>query len=166
MLFRSAFFRNDSVFYAHKNGSWQVERLDDMKENTDVVISIDSNDVPHLLYKDNNYRLIYAYYDESWVFETLVEDSGPQQGVRIEIDKNDKPHIFYSYADESNTEGNNLYVNYLYKEDGTWYNETVCYGGEGDFALDSSNKPHICFGLCKADTGSEQCELIRYSYRC
>jgi len=159
----TAFFRDDSVYYAYKNESWHMEELEGMRESSDVDIALDSMDNPHLIYKSSNDELRYAYYDSGWNFETLDEDSGPQQGVRIVIDENDVIHVYYSFCDEENTEGNNLYAIYMYKDE-EWHTENVCYGGEGDIDVDNEYNPHICFGLAKPDS-DEECEIIRYAYR-
>ena len=137
------------VYYLVKDLSGGVSldmTVDDSVAVGDCSIAIDSNDNPHICYRDERGSgLKYAYFDGiTWQIETIVSEGGGS--CSIAIDSNDKSHIVY--------QGHSLEEGIRYA---TRYKpvigpprteiETVRSGWGGDFsiAIDSNDIPHFSY---------------------
>lgn len=128
--------------------SWKTETVEkgSFPESLDA-IAIDSNDQPHIAYRDdNNKSLKYAVLDEStntWNIQTVDKNGNVGRNPSLELDSDDDPHITYINL---TSEGNHL--KYASFDGNSWNIQTVTgeeTGGYNSLALDSSDIPHIAF---------------------
>jgi PKD repeat protein len=138
------------------SGDWRIETVDcDGIVGWGPSIAIDSNDNPHIGYRDRtNEKLKYAKWTgSSWTFENVATVTGPGADNNLALDSNDNPHFsFRRYPS----------LSYEYASwDGTKWRidvlESKYHIGEyGSIAIDQNDIPHISYG----DTAS--CHL-RYA---
>ncbi len=113
---------------------------DDNKFYTEI--SIDSRDIPHLVYYDESDGTIkYAVFDNNeWKIEKVDSiKGGIIDWLRniIKVDSKDKPHVLYD------TRNNLKYAYYNGKE---WKSENVSgYTDEFNMVIDNKNLPHVVY---------------------
>ncbi|MCP4229756.1 MAG: T9SS type A sorting domain-containing protein [bacterium] len=138
---------------------WQTETVDDPEDTPWATsIALDSNDYPHIVYRQDgyDYDVEYARWDgNQWQLETINEPGDYGGDVSIAIDSGDNPHIvFRDYA--------NTALMYAKKSGSSWQIETVdsegAVGGQASIALDSGDNPHISY----FDWTNEQLKYARW----
>ena len=132
---------------------WEIETVETLGSFGHLysVIALDSDDNPHIAYQDyTTEKLKYAYKSgDSWVTETVDNDSPTGEECAIALDSDGNPHISY-YYEENYGDG---VLRYAYKDNGGWHITTVDDGGVADdnvgdysgIAIDSGNYPHIVY---------------------
>lgn len=126
-----------AVKYASWNGSsWEIETVESGASDPSLVI--DSNDIPHIVYRSSN-NLRYAILDGSvWEHET-VSQSGVGHTALV-LDSFDYPHIAFQ---------SNMDLHYAFWNGSAWEASIVdSIGQTGAFAsidLDSANNPHMVY---------------------
>ena len=137
--------------YASKAGGvWTIETADNVYNNGRTAkLVIDSNDVPHLAYYDQNEDKLDLKYATKvggvWTTETVDGPDITGYLCRIAVDASGNPHVSYG----SWTTGE---LKYATKSGGAWSIETVPTGPTtptspigSDITVDASGKPHIAF---------------------
>ncbi len=150
--------------YAHWNGTTWVSETVDTDGGWDSYIVVDSQDRPHIAYRDakgfSGTAVKYAHWDGStWQIDTIAAlvSSISSRDTTLALDTNDLPHISYSVAD-SGDDPDYLYHAYQAARGGDWLTETVetgYYIGDNVIALDKAGNPRILYYAIYA-TGSEE----------
>ena len=121
-----------------------------------ISLTLDSNDLPHLSYR-NNSKIQYSYFDgNNWSHEILSDSLGSSISS-IKTDSTDNPHIIYR---------KNNFLKYVFWNGTGW--TTMSVGPQGntwhaldmDLALSDSDTPHICYWK----SASSNMGKIAYAY--
>ncbi|MCW3998697.1 MAG: hypothetical protein NWE93_00475 [Candidatus Bathyarchaeota archaeon] len=147
----SDFYVNNSYYetiYLKSNyvvwdgANWSAQSLDPAIINGNF--ALDSNNLPHIIYLDNNI-LKYAFFNgDNWIFQTI--DSSATSFSTV-LDSKGNPQTVYT------TYGNGIsYLKYAHLEGSRWSNKVITYlntTGHGhksvSIALDSSDNPQIIY---------------------
>jgi hypothetical protein len=142
---------NHKLNYAFWNGSaWEMKEVDTSEEVWKCSLALDSNNYPHISYERISETLPAIKYaswtGSTWKIENVAElrDNALEGKNILILDSNESPHIVFH--DPAKTPGSYPLVKYAKKAAGSWTVKTIDkdYSG-GSFALDSNDKPHICY---------------------
>ena len=141
---------------AHAVSAWTIQTVGPSTNGEPISLAIGSNGNPHIAYSNypntdeqsGTWNITYASWNGSaWNIQTIA----PQirgQGSHLALDSDNNPHICYDYSSPFESE-----LNYASWTGSNWTIQTVdsvvasstFYGDS--FALDSSNYPHILYGV-------------------
>lgn len=128
--------------YARYDGSiWHIETVGSAQPGG-TLIALDSADLPHIVYANNN-STMHTYYDGmTWQVEVLDSPGAlTKQYASIALDSVDQLHIAYY--------NQNSELIYAYYATGTWYSQTVTQVGFDTtpliLKLDRADQPHILY---------------------
>lgn len=119
---------------------WHYEIVD-AAGGSGVFLDLDSQDFPHLSYRDSEGDLKYAQRTvNGWRLETV--DTGDFQETSLVVDRSDAPHI--SYYDATNQS-----LKYAFRDAAGWHTEVVDDSGErglgSSIAVDSQGTIHMTY---------------------
>jgi hypothetical protein len=113
---------------------------------------LDSTNKPHVtytFYDGTGKYLVYSYQDTEWTKENIdVLPTGYGFDCKsIALDSSDNPHISYCVRKNSPYDHD---LKYTYKDDSTWYFETIDTEGEycgssNSIVIDTSDIPHVTY---------------------
>ena len=131
----------ETVNYLYRNDQgWQVDIVEeDIGFNAFTSIALDSDNRPHLAYRDYRVLRYATKSDTGWVVEIL----GPQgEYTSIAVDSDDNPHIGYQ-----SWEGDGMA--YAHHDGTDWYFESADPDGEAglynSMVLDQAGYPHLTY---------------------
>jgi hypothetical protein len=116
-------------------------------------LALDDSNKPHVAYtfyyEGGNRYLVYSYQDAEWTKENIdVLPTGYYfRNKSIALDSSGRPHISYCVGQYPPTDYD---LKYTYKDDSTWYFETI--DTEGDYCgrfnsigIDTGDIPHVSY---------------------
>ena len=140
-----------TVNYTHFDGtSWVREKVEAVTWPHGISLSLDSNDVPHIVYADSEDDILkHAYRDQTgWTIEPVDYGRFHVNVHSFALDSKDMPHI--TYFDIVNED-----LRYAHLEGGTWVNETVDSEGNtgrvSSVAVDLDDRPQVAYWDATAD---------------
>ena len=151
-----------ATYYAVWNDTgscWDREMIDEFSSTfltAKGCLDLDSNDRPHVAYRNDSDQILYAYKDDDGVWRGQENTTKPDRISystatldnfwSMTLDSNDIPHISWAYS----TSGSWLY--YATLSGGNWVRTNVSSetslgsnsGMDTYVEVDSNNNPHIC----------------------
>lgn len=105
--------------------NWQYEIIDTQSSPKFNSLTVDYNNMPHVIYEKNCRRsLVYAYRDDiGWqaeIIDSVID--GFYFAFSIVCDTNNRPHICYACRHGSLDK---TYICYAHRQDGKWFINTV-----------------------------------------
>ena len=149
------------VYYtSNSSGEWTTEEVD--KAGRDCGIDVDSNNVPHVTYRDFKEGLIkYAYKNNGlWDIQTVATNVGSDEGLRMAIDSGDNPHIVYNDNEQEK-------LMHAVLQDDFWTKEIINRMGIPSIVIDHQDQIHVAHGHSVEvyDALHEEIEILQYSVR-
>jgi len=152
-------YGGQQLYHAWRNGSWQVETVDDgPRVGAYASLDLDADGYAHISYRDaDNTSLKYAYADAGgWHLQTLDNSGDVGEYTSIALDSSGHPHIIY--YDETAA-----LLRYTYQNATGWHTETIATGigypgPHSSLTLDGGDRPHVSLY-----SGTEN--ALMYAYR-
>lgn len=137
-----------NIVHAYREGGdWKQEKISEWGEyyssNVYPAITIDNEDVLHLVFYGQDKNVIYAKKDNgSWQKQTVVEGASPQDVTQIVLDNNNDPHITFAQPYKEA-----MGMVYAKLSNGEWEVQGITEKWQNSFslALDSQNGPHVSY---------------------
>ena len=133
--------------YAYRNASgWYTETVDSAGFSGGCTgeytsLALDGSGHPHISYRDQRLRILYAAMSESggWCCEQVDWSADSQGPTSLALDELGSPHIGYEWAPGAVPPG----VRYAYK-DTIWHIDVLGIGGQApSLALDPNGQPRL-----------------------
>ncbi|MFQ5997486.1 MAG: hypothetical protein ACE5KP_07685 [Dehalococcoidales bacterium] len=167
-------------------GEWSVSIVDgDTRAGGDTGIAVDSDNRPHIVYRDyGNASVKYAYLDGiSWRIQVVDANGGGNEGTKIAVDSSNNPHIVYSVEAAPGHEDNGEdepddeieLLKYAFWDGNAWSYENIAKMGNPAIAIDQQGRVHVAHNRTKEgdpldycpdyEGDEEEIEILKYSWR-
>lgn len=149
---------DDSMHYAHRNGTWQFEIVESglsLARGEIASLALDVAGQPHLLYLLDNTTLEYAHQeDAAWQTEAVAQGGDPGRYSSMVLDQAERPHVIY-------TDQGRMQLRYAAWDGSAWQTQAVDQG-DWDYAfyyaglaLDGAGHPYVAYNKNSALWGNE-----------
>lgn len=136
--------QNDLLYVRWDGEDWKKENVTSMELGGDVLLTLDSDDNPHIVFSGCNPFTCISHYtrrtEQKW---NIVDLSALVSNVALQVDAAGTLHMSYIYG---NMQGQ-LALHYAYWDENTWVTQTldsdIEYVQHLQLRLDREGNPHI-----------------------